>query len=104
MKLALWCSLSGILITQCDAQNAECQVEVMAFNGLSFPQISFKFLSSAAPTRHLIQVLRGYFDVFISLQYKNKRMFFTKVKFKFCNVLAFFQLRTKVCLLVILLV
>jgi len=27
--------MSGILITQCDAQNAECQVEVMAFNGLS---------------------------------------------------------------------
>jgi len=59
--------MSGILITQCDTQNAECQVEVMAFNGLSLPQISFKFLSSAAPTRHLIQVLRGYFDVFLSV-------------------------------------
>jgi len=56
----------GILITQCDAQNIECQVEVMAFNGLSLPQISFKFLSSASPTRHLIQVLRGYFVVFLS--------------------------------------
>jgi hypothetical protein len=57
--------MSGILITWYDAQNAECQVEVMAFNGLSLPHISFKFLSSAAPTRHLIQVLRGYFDVFL---------------------------------------
>lgn len=39
----------------------------MAFNGLSLLWISFKFLYSAAHTRHLIQVLRGYFDVFLSV-------------------------------------
>jgi hypothetical protein len=34
---------------------------------VSLLQISFKYLSSAAPTRHLIQVLRVYFDVFLSV-------------------------------------
>lgn len=37
---------------QCDAQNAECWVKVMACNGLT--QFLFKFQSSAAPTRHII--------------------------------------------------
>jgi len=68
--------MSGILITQRDAQNAECQVEVMAVNGLSLLQMSFKFLSSTAPTRHLIQVLRGYFDVFLSVCNAKRREHF----------------------------
>lgn len=38
----------------------------------SLLQISFKFLSFASPTRHLIQVLKGYFMCFYQSSIKKK--------------------------------
>jgi hypothetical protein len=37
--LIRWCSMKGELITQCDAQNTESQVNVMTFNVLSYADL-----------------------------------------------------------------
>jgi hypothetical protein len=33
LAITVWCLMSVVPVVHCDAQNAECQVKVMAFNG-----------------------------------------------------------------------
>ena len=56
LTLNLSCLTSCIPVTQWDAKNAYCQINLMAF----LMQLSFKFWSSVAPKRYFIPSAKGY--------------------------------------------